>query len=74
MENPSVPECYKWLMLASQPEAPSLKVTVATAITAVEEAATPEEIAAGKQALEAYKEAPAGKAKEKKKGGAFNFF
>lgn len=74
MENPSVPECYKWLMLASQTEDPSLKVTVATAITAVEEAATPEEIAAGKQALEAYKEAPAGKAKEKKKGGAFNFF
>ena len=74
MENPSVPECYKWLMLAAQTEDPSLKVTVATAITAVEEAATPEEIEAGKQALKAYKETPGGKAKEKKKGGAFNFF
>ncbi len=74
MENPSVPECYKWLMLAGQTEDPSLKVTVATAVTAVEEAATPEEIEAGKKALEAYNNAPVNKSKEKKKGGTFNFF
>ena len=76
VEHPSVVECYKWLIIANQTTDQTLKTTIAQAITAVENAATPEELEAGKKAAENYKnEALSKKGKTSSgSGGGFNFF
>ena len=49
VENPDIPQCYKWLLTADQLAGPSMKFTVQNALLSVKENATPEELAAGEK-------------------------
>lgn len=49
MENPDIPQCYRWLLTADQLAGPSMKFTIQNAIMDVKENASPEELAAGEQ-------------------------
>ena len=76
VEAPSVVECYKWLISASETGDEVLSVTIAQAMRDVESQATPEEIEAGKvaaanMAQEMQKEVSQ---KKKKETSGFNFF
>lgn len=47
MENPDIPQCYRWLLTADQLAGSSMKFTIQNAITSVKENASAEELAAG---------------------------
>ena len=75
VEAPSAVECYKWLVLASDTEDETLRLTVEQAKAEVEAVATPEEIEAGKLAAQkSTEEKAAQKTKRVKQSGGFNFF
>lgn len=75
VEAPSVVECYKWLIAASQTQNETLRLTVEQAMNEVEAQATPEEIEAGKLAAQKMTEENVlKKDKKNKKSSGFNFF
>ena len=75
VEAPSVVECYKWLVSASETEDETLRATIAQAMREVESQATSEEIEAGKIAVtKMVEEIKKEVSQTNKETNGFNFF